>query len=73
MAQQAAAAAVARMEAEEEEEALEEALEVVDGVVEEAGVEAPLVEVVEHPHLLIPAPRLACLMVWRSSFSSDFV
>ena len=71
MAQQAAV-----MEAEEtkeEEEALEvveEALEVVvesleveevDEVVEEAGVEVPLVEVVEHLQLLIPARRSACL------------
>ena len=60
MAQQAAAAG---MEAEEtkEVEALEVEVEVeveveeVDGGVEEAGVEAPLVEVAEHPQLVILA------------------
>ena len=64
MAQQAVAAG---MEAEEtkEVEALEAEVEVgvevgveveeVDGGVEEAGVEAPLVEVAEHPQLIILA------------------
>lgn len=56
MAQQAVAAG---MEAEEtkEVEALEVEVEVeeVDGGVEEAGVEAPLVEVAEHPQLIILA------------------
>ena len=60
----------------EEEEELEEEEE-VDGVVEEAGMEAPpLVEEIEHPPLLSPAQRSACLiqkMVWRSSRNSDFV
>ena len=67
MVQQAAAAKIKAEEIKEEEEALEEMVVVVvvgevgevgevevDEAVEEAGVEAPLVEVVEHRQLVLP-------------------
>ena len=66
MVQQAAAAKIKAEEIKEEEEALEEMVvvvvvvgeveevEEVDEAVEEAGVEAPLVEVVERRQLVLP-------------------
>ena len=64
MVQQAAAAKIKAEEIKEKEEALEEMVVVgevgevgeveVDEAVEEAGVEAPLVEVVEHRQLVLP-------------------